>query len=196
MGQPSTPDGWLDYLDPNQNIFNVLGQWSTDALGLPDKNDKWELRLELADASFTGLGTTIWHNIQLDNEAPVAKINMTAGGTLADCNDFDQGVPVTGVFVARDPQGHFGFWTLDTTPDSLNPKDPVADPVGLLNSDATSASGYGFKMDTTSNSLGTPLQPCGYVITVRAWDNTVVHSFPGIHNSSTDDTGFCLRKPT
>ena len=192
---PSTPDGWLDYLDPNQNIFNVLGQWYTAALGLADKNDKWELRLELANASFTVLAATIWHNIQLDNEAPVAKINITAGGILADCNDFDQGQPVTGVFVAYDSQGHFGFWTLDTTPDSLNPKDPVADPVGLLNSGATSVLGHGFKMDTSSNSLSSPLQPCGYVITVRAWDNTVVHSFPGIHNSDKDDTGFCLRKP-
>jgi len=192
---PPAPDGWLDYLDPNQNIFNVLGQWYTSVLSAADKNDKWQIRLELADAAFNPLGATIWHNVQLDNEAPVVHINITTGGMLADCNDFDQGQPVSGVFVAYDPQGHFGYWTLDTTPDSLHPKDPVADPAGLANSSPTGVSGYGWKMDTSSNTLGGPLQPCGYVVTLRAWDNTVVHSFPGIHNGDHDDTGFCLRKP-
>ena len=192
---PPSPDGWLDYLDPNQNIFSVLGQWNTAALGAADRNDKWQIRLELATAALVPLGATSWHNIQLDNEAPVVNVQIVTGGMLADCNDFDQGQPVTGRFVAYDPQSHFGLWTLDTTPNSLHPKDPVADPVGLANTSPTGVSGYGWRMDTSSNTLGQPLQPCGYVVTVRAWDNTVVHSFPGIHNSSTDDTGFCLRKP-
>ena len=173
----------------------MLGQWNTSALGAADKNDKWQLRLELADAALSPLGATIWHNVQLDNEAPVVSINITAGGMLADCNDFDQGTPVTGVFVAYDPQGHFGAWSLDTTPDSLHPHDPVADPPGLAATSPTGVSGYGWTMDTSSNTLGGPLQPCGYAVTVYAWDNTVVNSFPGIHNWSKDDTGFCLRKP-
>ena len=193
---PPAPDGWLDYLDPNQNIFNVLGQWNTSALGASDKNDKWQIRLELASAALVPLGQTPWLNVQLDNEAPVVSISITAGGMLADCNDFDQGQPVSGVFVAYDPQGHFGNWTLDTTPNSLHPKDPVADPVGLANSSPTGVFGHGWTMDTSTNTLGQPLQACGYVVTVRAWDNTVVNSFPGIHNRAEDDTGFCLRTPS
>jgi hypothetical protein len=191
---PVSPDGWLDYLHPNQNIFSVLGQWDTAALAALDRNDKWQICLELASAALVPIGATPWYNIQLDNQSPEVNIQIVTSSGLADCNDFDQGQAVTGRFVAYDPQGHFGYWSLDTTPNSLNPRDPVADPAGLPNTTPTAVLGYGWRMDTSTNSLGQPLQPCGYVVTVRAWDNTIVNSFPGIHNRNDDDSGFCLRK--
>jgi len=190
-----TPDpatGWVSYLHPDQNIFSVLGRWQSRSLGSPDRNAQWEIKLFLASSTFTVLGETSWHHIQLDNEAPVGSIQIDSGGMVLDCHDFDQGTLVTGHFVAYDPNGHFGAWSLDTTPNSLNPPDPVATPA-LASTSPTGFAGHDWQLDTATNTLGGPLQPCGYVLTVRIWDNTIVDSYQGIHNYFEDDTGFCLR---
>jgi hypothetical protein len=190
---PQLGTGWVSYLHPDQNIYSVLGNWQSASLGLPDRNQLWEIKLELADAGLTILGDTGWHHIQLDNQAPVAAIQIDSGGAILDCNDFSQGSSVSGHFVAYDPNGHFGAWSLDTTPNSLLPKDPLATPVLAGSSPTGFAPGHGWQLDTAANTAGNPLQPCGYVVTVRVWDNTIVHSSQFVHNYAEDDTGFCLR---
>jgi hypothetical protein len=97
---------------------------------------------------------------------------------------------ITGHFRAYDPQGHFGAWSLDTTPNSLSPPDPVANPALDYRLPTTSLlPGHGWTITPTLT-----LSPCGYVVTVRAWDNSIVDSNPSGHNYAEDDTGFCLRK--
>lgn len=182
--------GWTPYLDPNQNIYSNLGVWSTFGLSATERNARWEIRLERRDGSAMPNGQTPWYKVQLDNDPPVAAIQIDNGGVLQDCNDFNQGTDVTGHFLAYDPQNHFGAWTLDTTPNSLSPPDPVADPALDYRSPTTTVGpGHGWRLSPTAG-----LQPCGYVVTVRAYDNTIVNSTPGSHNEATDDTGFCLRK--
>ena len=185
-------NGWTPYLHPDLNIYSNIGNWSTAVLGTPDRNHLWEIRLERRDAAAVPNGSTAWYRLQLDNEPPVVSIQIDTGGIVQDCNDFNQGTDVTGHFRAFDPQGHFGVWSLDTTPNSLSPPDPVANPSLLGTSPTTTLMpGHGW---TISPTLA--LSPCGYVVTVRAWDNTIVGSSQNGHNYAEDDTGFCLRLAT
>jgi hypothetical protein len=36
------------------------------------------------------------------------------------------------------------------------------------------------------------MPPCGYVIELWVYDNAIVGSSPGLHNSNYADVGFCL----
>lgn len=182
--------GWTPYLDPNLNIYSNLGVWVTNGLSAAERNARWEIRLERRDGTAVPNGQTGWYKLQLDNDDPVAAIQIDNGGVIQDCNDFNQGTDVTGHFLAYDPQGHFGAWSLDTTPNSLSPPDPVADPALDYRSPTTTfGPGHGWRITPTAG-----LQPCGYVVTVRVYDNTIVDSNPWTHNDAADDTGFCLRK--
>jgi hypothetical protein len=182
--------GWTPYLDPNLNIYSNLGVWSTTGLSAAERNARWEIRLERRDGGAVLNGHTPWYKLQLDNDPPVAALQIDSGGVVQDCNDFNQGTDVTGHFLAYDPQGHFGAWSLDTTPNSLSPPDPVADPALDYRLPTTTVGpGHGWRLTPTAG-----LQPCGYVVTVWAYDNTIVDSNPWTHNWASDDTGFCLRK--
>ena len=178
-----TPDlvtGYVGYVDPSQNVFNMLGWWETANIGALDKNALWQVRLEMVTASNAPLGVTAWHNIQLDNTAPSAAIEIDAGG---DCKDFTVGTLITGRFVAQDL--NFGHWRLNALPDSLGPPDPFsATPVS---SPTAAPPGDTWTLATAG------LQPCGYVLEVEVWDRTIVGSNPWGHNHNRDDTGFCLR---
>ncbi len=183
-------DGWTPYLDPNLNIYSNLGVWATKGFSAAERNARWEIRLERRDGGGVPNGLTGWYKLQLDNDEPVASIQIDNGGVIQDCNDFNQGTDVTGHFLAYDPQGHFGAWSLDTTPDSLSPPNPVADPALDYRSPTTTVGpGHGWRLTPTAG-----LQPCGYVVTAFVYDNTVVDSNPWTHNTAKDDTGFCLRK--
>ncbi len=175
---PDPVTGWTAYLDPAQNVYNVLGNWKAGGLA----SGKHELKLDLANSGGTVIATTGWLAVDIDNEVPTATIAIdpALGGA---CTDITQGTGVTGTFVARDP--NFGRFTLDTTPDSQSPPDPTP-PSGTSQ---TPVAGSGWSLATG----GMPV--CGYVVTVRVWDRTIRHSTPNIHNFNKDDVGFCLRAP-
>lgn len=177
-----TPDlmGYFDYLPPSQNIFNMLAWWETGTLG----DDLWEIRLEMVDNAHNPLGATGWHRIQLDNTKPEAEISIMGG--LGDCKDFDEGVTLTGTYVATDL--HFGHFDLYVRPLSMSPN-PVSPPGGVS---ATPASGSNWTLDTSSPNQ---MKACGYVVALDVYDRTIVGSNPAWHNARTDDVGFCLRKP-
>lgn len=180
-----TPDpatGYISYVDPSQNVFNMLGWWESANVPPLDKDALWEIRLEMVTAGEAPLGATAWHRIQLDHTAPDAAIQIDAGG---DCKDFSVGTPVTGRFVARDT--NFGHWRLNTLPDSLGPPDPAT---------ATAPSAQTALPPGDPWTLVTAgLDPCGYVVEVEVWDRTIVSSHPSGHNYARDDTGLCLRAP-
>jgi hypothetical protein len=181
------PDGCFAYLDPLQNIDNLLGWWT------PSGDELWEVRVEIVEpAPGTGiLAVTPWHRVQLDNTRPERKpplgplspptidISIDSGG---DCKDFTVGTTITGHFVARDI--HFGAYTLSTLPASMLPNSPSPS-YGLVQT--APSPGNTWTLDTTG------MDPCGYVILLQAWDRTIVNSSPGGHNYNSDDVGFCLR---
>lgn len=172
------PEGYVDYLDPSQNVYNVLGWWYAGGLG----DDLWEVRLEMTDAAFNPLGATIWNRIQLDNTRPEADVSIASGG---DCRDFDKGEAIAGTISATD--AHFGHFDLYTLPASLSPPNP-----------STARASWAEAPNPAPWELKTEyLTPCGYVIKLDVYDRTIVDSWPGVHNGRSDDTGFCLRaKPS
>ena len=180
MRIPDPVTGFVTYVDPSQNIFDMLGWWE------PAGDELWEIQVEMWNSSETvQLGATPWHRVQLDNTQPEAEITMDGG----PCEEFNPGVTITGKFVARDPVGfgdHFGVYSLDTLPNSVSPPDPT--PSSGITQTAPSP-GNVWSLNTTG------MTPCGYVILLNVWDRTIVGSMPGSHNHRSDDVGFCLLKP-
>jgi hypothetical protein len=86
--------------------------------------------------------------------------------------------------VARDI--HFGAFSLDTTPASLIP--PPNEPATATPSTSQTAVAPGDAW--TLNTAG--MVPCGYVVQLWVYDNAIVGSIPGSHNSAYADVGFCL----
>jgi hypothetical protein len=172
FGTTRLPDsnGFFTYLDPSLNLDSTLAYWysSGDAL--------WNVWLEVADLSDTVLNVSPQYLIQLDNTAPAAAIHIDSGG---DCKTFGSGGDIDGHFVATDL--HFGYFSLGTLPSGNAPTtatpntSPTAPPPGDPWDLSTAA-----------------LQPCGYVIQLDAWDNTIVDSQPYTHNGNSANVGFCL----
>jgi hypothetical protein len=176
MRVPNQMTGFIEYVNPTLNLFNMLAWWE------PTGDDLWEIRLEMVTAMNVFVGTTVWHRVQLDNTKPEAAVSIDGG----DCEEFNPGVILTGRFVARDVVGfsdHFGVYTLDTLPDSVSPPDPTP-ASGTTQTAATP--GDAWSLNTTG------MTPCGYVILLQVWDRAIVGSLPGSHNYNKDDVGFCL----
>jgi hypothetical protein len=174
VGTVRTPDvnGYLPYLDPSQNIDNVLGWWHSSG------DDLWQVRLEILRSGGT-TGATAWYNVQLDNTAPAADIHIDSGG---DCKDFTQAVTVNGHFVARDL--NFGAYSLSVA--------PFGTPPGTLTPTSGTVQtalppGDAWLLDTTG------MQPCGYVVYLSVADRAIVGSSPYGHNWGSATVGFCLR---
>lgn len=184
---PELGTGWVSYLHPDHNLYSVLGNWQSAYLGLSERNVLWEIKLEMADSALAILVSTGWHRIQLDNQAPVAAIHIDSGGAVPNCNDFSQDSSVSGHFVAYDPNGHFGAWVLETSPNCPLPRDTSAMPVRSSSSPTEFAPGKGWRLDTSCSATGNPLQPCEYVVTVSVWDNTIVHSSQFLHHYAEAD---------
>lgn len=174
---PNLITGYVDYLDPADNVYNMLGWWETKDLG----DGLWELWLEMVDMSYSPLGQTAVHLIQLDNTKPDADVSIVSGG---DCKDFDQGDTINGTFSASDL--HFGHFTLQTFPASLGPPNPSTTRPAAA--ELPNPAAWSLVTDTT-------WQPCGYVIRLDVFDRTIVQSAPfNSHNWDWDDTGLCLRE--
>lgn len=178
---PDPGTDFFSYVGPTLNINQVLGYWT------PIGDNPWELRLELADAGYSVVGSTPWYRVQLDNtgpqrrpilDPPTVDIWIDSGG---DCMDFTPG-SVTGGFVARDT--YFGAFTLATTPASLGPPAPMP---ASGTTQTPHHPGTSWSLDTSS------MTPCGYVVTVHVWDRAIVGSMPGSHHYNFADVGFCLR---
>lgn len=172
-----SPDanGFFTYLDSSQNIDDVLAYWYSSG------DDQWHVWLEIADTSDNVFGSTPPYLIQLDNSAPAAEIHIDSGG---DCKQFGLGTTIGGHFLARDL--HFGAFSLTTTPASLTP--PPNEPATATPSTVQTATAPG---DAWSLSTA-GMVPCGYVVALWVYDNTIVGSSPGSHNAAYADVGFCL----
>ena len=167
--------GFFTYLDSSQNIDNVLAYWYSSG------DEPWYVWLEIADLTDTVFGATPLYLIQLDNTAPTAEIHIDSGG---DCKQFGLGVTIDGHFVARDV--HFGAFSLQTLPSTLIP--PPNEPVTATPYTSQTAVSPGDVW--TLNTTG--MIPCGYVVQLWVYDNTMVGSSPGSHNANHYEVGFCL----
>ena len=196
--------GFFKYLNGIDYVTRTIAVWSSAALGTPDRDDLWEMQLDVATAPnvLNIIGSSPWYRVQLDNTAPAGPpaipltmdIHIAAGG---DCKDITQNSKVNGTFIANDL--FFGSWSLSTEPNTLatpsnQPKaitcPPPAVPALPATSPALAPAGHDWCLDTAS-----PIQmkPCGYVVRLDVTDRSIVHSVPYAHNSNHIEVGFCLR---
>ena len=124
------------------------------------------MRLELITFGEPFQGSTPWYRIQMDNTAPSATI-------IVDGDEYTPGVTITVEFVARDLHfGHFGLSTLPNTITTPSNQPSTATPSNT----ETSLSGDAWSLNTASPIN---MRPCGYVIHLEVYDNTIVNSVPG-----------------
>jgi len=168
--------GFFTYLPNSQNIDDNLAYWESSG------NDLYNLWLEIADLSDNVLNRTPSYLIQLVNTAPKAAIHIDSGG---DCKQFTAAQsPIDGHFVATESGtgtlGQIGHYDLGTLPGGNAPS-----PSGGI-SDTGPAPGHPWSLSLAG------MQPCGYVVDLDVWDNTIVNSAPGNWNGSSASVGFCL----
>jgi hypothetical protein len=171
------PGGFFTYLNTNQNIDNNLAYW------YPTGNDLYNLWLEIADSSGTVLGRTPNYLIQVVSTPPVVDIHIDSGG---DCKQFNpiSAPTINGHFVVTESgtgtSGQIGHYSLGILPGGNAPV-----PSGGINDTGPAPS------EVWSLSLA-GMAPCGYVVQLSGWDNTIVDSAPGSWNGDTTSVGFCL----
>jgi hypothetical protein len=140
--------------------------------------------LEIADMSDNVFGSTAHYLIQLDNTAPSVDIHIDSGG---DCKQFPLATSIDGHFVARDL--HFGAFSLQTLPSTIVPPPNEPSTATPFTSETALPPGDVWTLSTTTPS---EMIACGYVVQLQAWDNSIVDSSPGLHNSNHAEVGFCL----
>ncbi|MBU1710145.1 MAG: peptidoglycan-binding protein [Proteobacteria bacterium] len=182
-----TPDpvtGYVNYSDVFNNHDDMLGWWASAS-----NNGMWEIMLERVKPDLTVVNTP-WYKILLDNIEAKAEITLDGGA----CKTFVKGVAaeITGKFVATD-NPHFAGFRLRTLPASISP------PAPLTPGTVSSSSGSWTKGTTEAFSPGRvwklivdDMVPCGYVVEVYAYDQTIRSNHSNAHSYGRDDVGFCL----
>ena len=181
-----TPDpvtGYVNYADVVNNHDDMLGWWRSGT-----NNGQWEIMLERVRPNTTVV-TTPWYKIHLDNIEAHAGISLDGG----PCKTFIKGAvsEITGKFVATDT--HFAGFKLRTLPTSITP------PAPLTPGTVSSSSGSWTTGRTEALSPGRvwklvvdDMTPCGYVVEVYAYDQTIRNNHSNAHSYGRDDVGFCV----
>ena len=181
-----TPDpvsGFVNYADVFNNHDDRLGTWASGS-----NNGLWEIMLERVRPDMTIVNTP-WYKILLDNIEAHAEISLDGGA----CKTFIKGAvsEITGKFVATDT--HFAAFKLRTLPASILPPPPqtpgtVSSSSGSWTTGRTQAFSPGrvWKLDVDV------MTPCGYVVEVYAYDQTIRSNHSNAHSYGRDDVGFCL----
>ncbi|MBN1640086.1 MAG: hypothetical protein JXA09_02530 [Anaerolineae bacterium] len=208
----STSDGWYDGIDYRHLTDPMLGAcnpglaltvWNSGA-ALPDGNALYEVMLEtLTTAGITISGTT--HLVQLDNTAPVAELEKTAG----ECEGFtaaDMPLTVTG----RISDTHFYAARLQITGNGYGIKDYTTvayyDDGGdnLIATGTLNWPNYVGLGPVTVYDLDAEPVDCGYTVSLTAWERTLwchfkfstnqAYHYPG-HRHDTDSWTFNFDGP-
>ncbi len=184
--------GYYGYEDYASNHFidgNILMRWFT---GTAEDGQAYDLRVDL---SVDGNPANDIHSnmvtILVDNTAPTVDLDIDLG-VGADCADFDVGATFSGSYTATDT--HFRNFSFE-----IQPSGPAN---GVLPTPSSGLSNHhlggtiadpGVAGGTyTLNTTG--MAPCGYSLTIHAYDRTNVNSGTTRHHSKTA-VGFCLRAP-
>jgi hypothetical protein len=203
--------GWYEYLEDYKGPYtqslvqDELGLWLTDA----SMEGLWHMRITAKDPStstvYAGFATV---DIFVDNTAPTATLAVT-GATLngnpvpaVACGKFKVGTIITGTYKVQDlptvPSGadHFGSLTLEVIPAAQAAGANLT--LALPSSTTGTTASRSFPAVPTTGESGTwtldttGMQPCGYVLRLRACDRTIYYGTEGILCSPYADHGFCL----
>lgn len=195
----TSTDGWFPYQEDwtaNPPILErtaLLGSWQTAAL--PD--GAYDVRLAystdyptLSVISYSDPVTIILDNTQFV-VSPTPNAVVDGSSTLdlvidgGDCHSYQQGGQISGHLRAL--HSHFWVWTLDIQPSThSHGAEPVPECRSFGSLADTGDGDAPWSLDTT------PLDKCGYTLTLRAWDRTIVNSNGAIEHSGSKAVGFSV----
>ena len=196
--EPGLGGGWFDYVEnplASPPIFerdNLLANWSTGAL-----EGVYDLRLEYRrvtdPAGFyhsSNLVTIVLHNYQMTATfLPGATIDFTKDVDLVidggDCHSYPKGNTINGHLRCVDP--FFWTWNLDLQPVSHTHGAQASPSCRTYASLADSGDG---NLAWTLNTA--PMDKCGYTLTLRGYDRTIVNSNGSSVHSNGKAIGFSV----
>ncbi len=175
---------------------NLMGVWYTTSA---DTGNAYDLRIDLntdgnpADDAHSNVVTVL-----VNNDQPVALLDITMGG---ECGDFNPGDDFSGSYTAT--ASDFGWFSFVIQP-SGPPSYPSHGVLPVPASGTSTEYGGGIADPGVSAQLYTlntgvnpgppptgPMDPCGYSLTLQVWDRTNVNSGGG-YNYNQASVGFCL----
>ncbi len=195
----TSADGWFPYQEDwtaNPPILErtaLLGWWQTAAL--PD--GAYDIRLAystdyptLSVITFSPTVTIILDNTQFV-VSPTPNAVVDGSSTLdlvidgGDCHSYQKGGHISGHLRAL--HDHFWAWTLDIQPSTHSHGAAAVPQCRSFGSLADTGDGNApWSLDTT------PLDKCGYTLTLRASDRTIVNSNGAIVHSGSKAVGFSV----
>lgn len=168
--KPDPVTGWCDYLDVDGDL---LGTFYSSGNG-----QAW-ISVQ-AQQYGVFMGATAWKLVQLDNTAP-APLDIVITSGAGSCGDFHPGDTLSGSYSAADNEN---LGVVEVGVVAPIPGATITKTVAVKT--LTSESG------TWTLQIPTTAEPCGYVMVLNAWDNTIVNS--GVIGFLGEAfRGFCLR---
>lgn len=197
----NSPDGWFPYLEnplaspPILERTAALASWSTGAL-----EGEYDLRLAYTKDYPITPSSVIYYSqppvtIVLDNTnytvspTPNSTVDLAYSLDLVidggDCHKYDQGEGIHGHLRALDQ--HFWHWVLELQP-TTHTNGTQASP---------SCRSYGSLVDQGDGNAAwtldtSKMDKCGYTLTLRAYDRTIVDSNGAIVHSNSKAIGFSV----
>jgi hypothetical protein len=203
-------DGWYTYQEVIGSGANQSVQVQGDVLGYwyPTREGSHRVKIESMDSNGNPVASITTHCVDgstrnivpifVDNTRPQVALTITKAMRGAqeiangDCGKFRPGDVLEGTYVATD--AYFGRCGLTLRPPNLPPYpatqpvlvgvtqyQPVTDPGGTSGGTSTGT----WTLDTTG------FRPCGYSLTLYAWDRARVNSSSVGHYAEVS-VGFCL----
>jgi hypothetical protein len=195
----TSADGWFPYEEdwtaspPILERTALLAVWNTTAI--PD--GAYDIRLAystdypaLSVISYSPVVTIILDNTQFD-VSPTANATIDFSSTLdlvidgGDCHSYTQGGQISGHL--RAVHNHFWVWAFDLEPTThTHGAQPVPECRSFGSLADTGDANAAWTLDTTQ------MDRCGYTLTLRAWDRTIVDSNGAIEHTAAKSVGFSV----
>ncbi|MCU7924103.1 MAG: hypothetical protein KZQ88_15545 [Candidatus Thiodiazotropha sp. (ex Dulcina madagascariensis)] len=200
----NSPDGWFPYQEnplaspPILEERARLATWSTGAL-----NGAFDLRLAYT-TDYPGLNPANIRysdvvSVIIDNDgfsvSPDANVAVDVGYDLdividgGDCHHYLQGDVIQGHLRAKD--SHFWKWTLNLQPSTHThglQASPHCRSYGSLADDGDDNAAW--QLHTEQGSVA--IDPCGYTLTLRAYDRAIIDSNGAVVHEASKAVGFCV----
>jgi hypothetical protein len=208
--QQAAVDGWYTYQEVIGSGANQSVQVQGDVLGYwyPTKEGRHLVKIESMDSNGNPAASIATHCVDgsarnivpivVDNTRPTVMLTITKAMRGAqeilhgDCGKFRPGDVLEGTYVATD--AYFGSCGIVLRPPNVSPYPPTLPVlVGVTRYDpVTNPGGTGGGTSTGTWTLDTTgFRPCGYTLTLQAWDRARVNSSSTGHYDEVS-VGFCL----
>ena len=197
-----SPDGWFPYLEdftgalPILERTSCLARWNTGSM-----EGEYDLRIAFTRDYPILPSSVIYyseiHTIVLDNTNfivnPFAADAIDYDYTLdlvidgGDCHSYEKGYTIDGHLRALDQ--HFWMWDLELQPAThthSTKANPHCRSYGSLTEQGDTNAEW--HLDTSD------LDPCGYTLTLRAWDRAIVNSNGAVHHWNRKAVGFSVHE--